>query len=330
MITIRDIMLARERVSPHVLRTPLILSDYLSDLTGGTVYLKLECLQRLNSFKIRGAMNKSLSLTPAERAKGVLAVSSGNHGAAVSYCAKTLGISADIFVPNGTPEAKLQKIRRYGASLHVVGHTYDEAHALAKEYFQKTDKVYIDPASDEIVVAGHGTIGLEIMEDASKLDAILVPVGGGGLITGVGIAAGAVNPRVKMLGVQTSACPAMLAALHDKVFYEDYPSEPSICDAVVGGIGRIGYDYASDCIDEAVTASEDAVKEAMVELLRRDKVVAEPSGALGPAYLLEHPDQFTGMNVVLVISGGNVDFSLLRQEIVSFTERQRLTGQPPI
>lgn len=275
-------------------------------------------------------MNKVLSLTREQRTRGVLAVSSGNHGAAVSYCANLLGIGADVFVPVGTPEAKLQRIRRYGANLHISGKTYDESRTLAKAYLARTDKVYIDPASDEVAVAGHGTIGLEIVEDTPKIDAILVPVGGGGLITGVSLAAKFMRPSVKVLGVQTEACPAMLAALRDKVFYEDYPSAPSICDAVVGGIGQIGYAYAEKCIDTVVTANEDAVREAMIELLRKDKVVAEPAGALGPAYLLEHPDEFAGTTVAVVISGGNVDFELLREEMAAFTEKSRVMGQPPI
>ncbi|MGE5578628.1 MAG: threonine ammonia-lyase [Bacillota bacterium] len=329
MITIRDIMRARDGISRHVLRTPMVLSDYLSDVTGATVHLKLECLQRLNSFKVRGAMNKFLSLTRDEREKGVLAVSSGNHGAAVSYCAKMLGVTADVFVPAGTPAAKLDKIRRYGANLHIEGATYDESHALAKAYLSRTDKVYVDPASDEVAIAGHGTIGLEIVEDLPRVDAVLVPVGGGGLITGVSLASKAMHP-VKVIGVQTEACPAMLAALEDKTFYEDYPSKPSICDAVVGGIGEIGYTYAEKCIDQVVTASEGAVREAMVELLRRDKVVAEPSGALGVAYLLEHPDEFAGMNVAVVVSGGNVDFGLLRNTLAAFADKSRGLGQPPI
>lgn len=329
LITIRDIMRARDRISRHVLRTPLVVSDFLSDVTGATVYLKLECLQRLNSFKIRGALNKVLSLTREERARGILAVSSGNHGAAVSYCAKMMGIEADIFVPAGAPDAKLQKIRRYGANLHVEGQTYDQCRSLAKTYLLRTDRVYVDPAADEVAVAGHGTIGLEIVEDTPKVDAILVPVGGGGLITGISLAAKPVRPA-RMVGVQTEACPAMLAALRDKVLYEDYPSKPSVCDAVVGGIGELGYRYAEQCIDQVVLAGEEGVKEAMVELLRRDKVVAEPSGALGPAYLLENPNEFTGMTVVAVISGGNVDFELLRAETSCYKEKPRAIGQPPI
>ena len=137
-------------------------------------------------------------------------------------------------------------------------------------------------------------------------------------------------PSVRVLAIQTEACPAMLAAIEDRVFYEDYPTKPSICDAVVGGIGQIGYSYAERCIDQVGIAREDSVREAMVELLRRDRVVAEPAGALGPAYLLENPDAFAGMNVAVVISGGNVDFSLLQKEVASFSEKPRLTGQPPI
>lgn len=334
MITVRDIMRSRERIARHVLRTPEIQSDFLSDVTGATVYLKLENLQRLNSFKIRGMMNKALSLTPDERSRGLLAVSSGNHGAAVSYCAKTLGIEADVYLPEGTPNAKVEKIRRYGANLHFAGRTYDEAHAIAKDHLKGARRVFADPASDELAVAGHGTIGLEMLEDASALDVVLVPVGGGGLITGIGLAVKAIRPGIRVIGVQTEACPAMVAALRDKKFYEDYPSGPSICDAVVGGIGEIGFTYAAKCVDKVVTASEDSVKEAMVELVRRDKVVAEPSGALGVAHLLEDAGSYRGMKVGVVISGGNVDFDLFRSIIAAYSEkgaeaRQKL-GQPPI
>jgi threonine dehydratase len=330
VITARDIMRARERISEHVQRTPMVQSDFLSDLTGSTVYLKLENLQRLNSFKVRGAMNKALTLTHEERSRGVLAVSSGNHGAAVSFCAKLVGTRAEVFVPEGTSGAKLEKIRRHGAHLHLAGKTFDEAHAIARKYLARTGLVYIDPASDEVAVAGHGTCGLEMMEDVPRLDAILVPVGGGGLITGVSLAARSVRPDVQVVGVQTEACPAMLAALRDGVFYEDYPSAPSVCDAVVGGIGRVGFKYAAKCINKMVTASEDAVKQAVVELVRRDKVVAEPSGALGPAYLMENPDAFRGQSVAVVISGGNVDFERLRDLLSSYRERRYSLGQPRI
>lgn len=326
MITLRHVLQARDRISRSIVRTPVVKSDFLSDLTGATVYLKLECLQKLNSFKIRGAMNKGLSLTSDERAKGIVAASSGNHGAAVSYVANTLGIGADVFVPRGTPEAKVEKIRRYGAALHIEGNNYDEAHALALVYVKKTGKVYLDPTSDETVVAGHGTIGLELVEDAPTIDAIVVPIGGGGLITGISIAARSLKPSVSVIGVQTEACPAMVAALRDKVFYEDYPSRPSVCDAVVGGLGRLGYENAERCIHSVVTASEAGVKQAVVELVRRDKVVAEPSGALGVAYLAEGGDRFRGMTVVVVVSGGNVDFDFLRAEIQAYSEKQRNWG----
>jgi threonine dehydratase len=321
MIALRQVMQARDRIFRSIIRTPAVKSDFLSDITGANVYLKLECLQKLNSFKIRGALNRGLTLSESARSAGIVAASSGNHGAAVSYVANMLGIGADVFVPRGTPEVKLDKIRRYGAVLHLEGNSYDEAHALAVLHAKRSGKTYFDPASDEVAVAGHGTIGLELVEDVPTVDVVLVPVGGGGLITGIGVAARAVKPSVSVIGVQTEACPAMLAALRDKVFYEEYPSEPSVCDAVVGGIGKIGYEYAEKCIHSVVTASEDQVKEAVIELMRRDKIVAEPSGALGVAYLMGSGDRFRGMNVVVVISGGNIDFEFLAAEIRAYGDR---------
>jgi threonine dehydratase len=313
MVTLKQVMQARDRISRGIVRTPAIPSDFLSDQTGARVYLKLECLQRLNSFKIRGALNRGMLMTAEERASGLVAASSGNHGAAVSYVANVLGVSADVFVPRGTPPVKTDKIKRYGAMLHVEGNNFDEAHTLAILHAKRTGKPYFDPASDEMAVAGHGTIGLELLEDIPALDVILVPVGGGGLVTGVSSAARAIRPSLSVIGVQTEACPAMAAALSDNVFYEEYPSEPSICDAVVGGIGKIGYESARECMDYVAVVTEDKVREAVRELLRRDKVMAEPSGALGAAYLLGSGDRFRGMTVALVISGGNIEFALLRE-----------------
>lgn len=314
MITLKQIMQARDRISRSVTRTPVVKSDYLSDLTEANVYLKLECLQKLNSFKVRGALNKGLSLTERERSGGIVAASSGNHGAAVSCVAHTLGISADVFVPRAASPAKLDKIRRYGGIIHAQANSYDEARSLAILHAKRAGKTYIDPASDELTVAGHGTIGLELLEDVPALDAIIVPVGGGGLITGIGVAAKSVRPSINVIGVQTEACPAMADAVRDNVFYENYPSLPSVCDAVVGGIGRMGYEYAAN-LHSVVTATEVIVKRAVVELLARDKVVAEPSAALGPAHLMESGDRYRGMTVAVVISGGNVDFDFLKETL---------------
>ncbi len=313
MVTLKQVMQARDRISRGIVRTPAVPSDFLSDQTGARVYLKLECLQRLNSFKTRGALNRAMLMTAEERAAGLVAASSGNHGAAVSYVANLLGVSADIFVPRGTPHVKIDKIKRYGAVLHVEGNDFDEAHALAVLHAKRAGKPYFDPASDEIAVAGHGTIGLELLEDVPALDVVLVPVGGGGLVTGVSRAARAIRPSLSVIGVQTEACPAMARALADNVFYGKYPSEPSICDAVVGGIGKLGYENARECMDYVAVVSEDKVRQAVHDLLCRDRVIAEPSGALGAAYLLGSGERFRGMTVAVVISGGNIECKLVRE-----------------
>lgn len=311
MISLNQVMQARDRIFRTITRTPVVSSDFLSDATGARVFLKLECLQKLNSFKIRGAVNRGMLMTPEERSSGIVAASSGNYGAAISYVANLMGVPAHIFVPRGTPDVKTQKMRRYGAVVRVEGSGYDEARSLAILHAKRSGKPFFDPASDEAVAAGHGTIGLELIEDIPALDAVIVPVGGGGLITGIASAVRAIGPSINVIGVQTEACPAMAAALSDNVLYEDYPAKPSICDAVVGGIGRLAYENAKECIDYVAVVPESRVKEAVCELLSRDKVVAEPSGALGVAYLLSSGDRFRGMNVAVVISGGNIEFGLL-------------------
>jgi len=314
LITIKDILIARKRILPYIYQTPLEKSYYLSSLIGGEVFLKLECQQLVKAYKIRGAYNKLLKLSPHERQRGITAASSGNHGASVSLAAGVLGLdNVHIYVPEVTPEIKKEKIKRYGAQLTVKGSNYDETHQLALKACEEHEYTWIDSCSDEDVIAGQGTIGLELMQELPNLEAILVPIGGGGIITGISIAVKAVNPAIKLIGVQTEACPAMLASMKDNVFYETYPTKPSICEALVGGVGEIPFKLSKQCIDEVLLVSEDNIKRAVVELIKHDKVLAEPSAAVGVACLLEHPDRFRNMRVGVVITGGNIDFALLQQ-----------------
>jgi len=314
-IELKDIAAARERIAPHVYRTPLVRSAFLSKLCGGEVKLKLENQQRLNAFKIRGMINRVLTMTPEERRKGIVVASSGNHGIAAGYCGWKWGIEVEVFVPRSTPATKVERIKGYGVRLNLEGENYDDACARAKARWRETDKVFIDPSSDPVAVAGHGSIGFEIMEDDPDIDTLVVPVGGGGLVTGVSLAVKALRPGTMVYGVQSDASPAMTASLRDGVFYEVYPAGPSVCEGLVGGIGEIGYRYARRCIDEPVNVSERAVRRAIVALIREDKVVAEGSGAAGVAYLMEHPEAFRGRHVAIIISGGNLDFSVLAEEI---------------
>jgi threonine dehydratase len=339
-ITAEAVRRAAQLIAPYVHRTPLVLSHHLSGLTGGRVYLKLENEQVLRSFKIRGIANRVLSMTGVERKRGIVVASSGNHGAAASYAGWRWGMPVKVFVPETTPEPKLAKIRRYGAQLVQAGGNYDETHAAALDRLSRDQpgaqgSIWIDSCEDEVVIAGHGTIGLEIAEDldvsptppagrrgpeqaaahgraaGAALDAVLVPVGGGGLLTGIGVALHDCRPGAEILAVQTEACPALAISLREGVCHLEYPSGPSLCDALIGGIGKVGFDYAGRRIDRVVLAGEAAIGRAVLELIEHDQVLAEPSGAVGAAYIREHPDEFAGRTVVVVISGGNLDYRVL-------------------
>lgn len=350
-IIYNDILRARQRITPHILRTPLVRSTHLSDLTDGNVFLKLENQQLLNSFKIRGMANRVLAMNPDERRRGVIVASAGNHGIAASYCGAKWDVAVEVVIPEGTPQTKIEKMRTYGAEIVVAGRSYDEAAAICRQRRAKSRKVYVDPAADEVAVAGHGTIGLEILEDCPQVDAILVPVGGGGLVTGVSLAAktakaamaraaarvaspasGSPTPAaagptsapagagLKVIGIQTEACPAMKVSLEQGVFHEQYPSQPSVCEGLVGGIGAVGWAYAAQCLDEVALVSEAAILRAVVSAIDHEKIVAEASGAVGLAYVAENPEVFRGRDVVIVVSGGNLDFGLVVREVLREAE----------
>lgn len=315
MIQYSDITSAYERIKGYIYNTPLERSDHLSN--GDTqIYLKLEAQQKLKSFKIRGALSKLTSLTEQEKAAGVIAVSSGNHGAGVSYAAYVLGgLRARIFVPETIPGSKLEKIKQYGAEAVQIGRNYDEAHRAALDALKTDQSTFVDPCSDRYTISGQGSIGIEVLEKIPELDMIVVPIGGGGLITGISIAAKHIKPSIQIVGVQTAACPAMVHALRDQVCYEEYLSAPSLCDALIGGVGRIPYEMAPGCIDDIIEVSEESIRSAIIKLLTQDKVVAEPAGAVPVAAVLENPSYFKGKKTALVISGGNLDSGLLKELI---------------
>ncbi|HHZ03107.1 MAG TPA: threonine/serine dehydratase [Tissierellia bacterium] len=317
MVNFNDVVSARDRIKKYISLTPLDFSMVLSK-ERTKVYLKLECQQKQKAFKVRGALSKISSLTDEEKERGVIAVSSGNHGAGVSFASYLLGIkNAKVFVPETAPKAKVDKIKYYGAEIVQVGKNYDEAHKVALDEMKKNNMTYIDSCSDVQLIAGQGTVGLEIMEQNSDIDTIIVPIGGGGLITGISVAAKHMNPNVKIIGVQTAACPAMVKSLEDNVLYEEFPSEDSICDALIGGVTEIPFKMAKKCIDDILVVSEESIRKATKLLLTEEKVVAEPSGAVGVAALLENPKYFEGKNIAIVISGGNLDKDLMEKIISS-------------
>ncbi|HWP80623.1 MAG TPA: threonine/serine dehydratase [Candidatus Acidoferrum sp.] len=306
MVTYSDILAARKRINGRVARTELLPS------TVRDARLKLECRQPLGSFKIRGALSKISSLTATQRAAGVIAVSSGNHGAGVSLAARLEGISkAKVYVPAATPKAKTDKIAKYGAEVVRVGDSYDACHAIAEAAAKESGMTMIDPCSDLEVIAGQGTIGLEICEDWPKVDVILVPIGGGGLVTGIAVAAKRLSPDIKVIGVQTAACPAMAASIRDNVCHLEYDTVgDTVCDALVGGVGEIPF-AMRDVIDDVLVVEEADIRAAVRSLVLGDHVVAEGAGAVGVAAYDQNIALFEGKNVAIVISGGNIDGGLL-------------------
>lgn len=315
MISYKDIEESKGRISKYIYHTPLEKSIHLSQ-ENTNIYLKLENQQKMRCAKIRGVLSKLTNLSQEENERGIVAISSGNHGAAISYASSLLGIKkTTVYVPETTPYSKVEKIRYYGATVEKVGTNYDEAHEIGLEKIKHSGAVFIDPCSDPVVIAGQGTIALEILEERPDIDTILVPIGGGGIITGISVAAKHINPSIKIIGLQTSACPAMVAALKDKKFYEFYPSEDSICDALIGGVGYIPYKMAEKCIDDILVVDEEDIARAVKFLVQKEKTIAEPAGAIGVGAIMKKPKLFQGKNVAVVITGGNIDESLLMKLI---------------
>lgn len=311
-VTYDDILEARKRLQSRIYKTPLEHSRLLSN-EYTNYYLKLESQQVTKSFKVRGALNKLTSLSAKKGKKDVVAVSSGNHGAGVSYAASSMpDIDATIFVPEITPAAKIDKINYYGSSIRVEGKDFNEALRIGRDFCRRNNHIMVEPDSDREVIAGQGTIGQEILDQNPAIDTIIVPVGGGGLITGIAIAAKYLRPDVSIIGVQTEACPAFIKSLEDNELYEEFPIGESICEGLVGGIGEIPFQMAEEYIDDIIEVSEESIRKAVPYLIGEEKTVAEPAGAAGVAAVQENPYHFGGDEIAIIISGGNIDGELVK------------------
>ena len=317
MIDPKEIQLAKERITPYIRKTPLFRSYYLSLISGGDVYLKVESLQLTGSFKLRGAFNKLLNLTKEEVKNGIITASSGNHAQAIGISSEKLGISAKIVVPTNTPKNKLDKIRKFNVELVLLGDNYDESEQIALELAEKENRTWISPYNDELVIAGQGTIVPEIYEELQEIDSILVPIGGGGLISGIAIAAKDVYSNAKVIGIQTEACPTMYESIKaGKII--DIEMFDSVADGVWGGIEKdsITFDITKDFVDEIVVVKEETIKKAISVIWKNEEFVTEASGAMAITPILDNPEKFKDKVVVCVISGGNIDKELF-DEIVN-------------
>jgi threonine dehydratase len=313
--TVSEVWSAHTRIRRYIQPTPLRHSAALSEQFGTDLYLKLENWQPTGSFKVRGAFNLLAQLSPEQLAHGLVAASAGNHGAAVGYAAQRLGqANVDIFVPGTTPRPKLDKMRRLGVRVHAVGTTYDDAHHAAAEHERATGATFVHAYDDVRTVAGAGTMALEIVEAVPDLDAILVPVGGGGMISGIAVALKAVAPQVRVLGIQPEASPSLQLSLRDQFCYEEYTAGPTICDGLAGGIGQIVFQVANaGAIDDVLIVSEQGVRQAVASLAREEQLIVEGSGAVGLAAMREFPERLTGKRIALVISGANIDLETLQR-----------------
>lgn len=309
-----EVKRAYERISPYIRKTPLEESFYLGD-EERKYYFKLESFQRAKSFKIRGALNKMMTLTEEEREKGVATISSGNHGSSVSYAASLLGIAnAKVIVPETTPQSKVDKVKYFGADVMLMGKNYDEAHALGMKYIEENGMTYIDAYYDDPkIYGGQGTIAIEILEQNPDIDTIVVPIGGGGLITGISVAAKAIKPSIRIVGVQTEACPAMIKAYEDGIFYEEYPCEESLCDSLIGGIGALSYAMAKDYVDDFIAVSEETIAKAVSFMARDEKYIVEAGSCTTVAAVMDFRERIGGKNIALVLSGGNIDGDVLHR-----------------
>jgi threonine dehydratase len=316
-VTLRDVYRARHRIAPVVRRTPLVLSPALSERVESSVTLKLENLQETGSFKLRGAANKLLSLTPEQQKRGVIAVSTGNHGRAVSYVARRLGLRAVICLSEAVPRNKIEAMQRLGAEVVIHGHSYDEAMAQAARLQAEQGLTWVDPFDDPLVIAGQGTIGLELLEDLPDIDSAIVPLSGGGLISGVALALKTADPRIRVVGVSMERAPVMFHSLRAGKPIE-MEEQPTIADALAGGIyldNRHTFRLVRRYVDETLLVSEGEIAAGMAFALEQHHLVVEGGGAVAIAALLHRRIGALGRNVALVISGGNVDSALLASVI---------------
>jgi threonine dehydratase len=309
MLQLADIRQAALRLQGQVLDTPCVESRTISQIAGAQVFLKFENLQFTASFKERGACNKLAQLSDEQRARGVVAMSAGNHAQGVAYHAQRLGLRAVIVMPRFTPGVKVERTRSFGAQIVLHGDTLDEARSHAMELAAQQKLTFVHPYDDEAIVAGQGTVGIEMLAAVPELDTLVVAVGGGGLIAGIAVAAKALKPGIEVIGVQTLRFPNMFNA----VKHQSLPQGGStIAEGIaVGTPGRITQEIIEQQVDDIVLVDEGDIEQAIVMLLEIEKTLVEGAGAAGLAALLKHPERFRGRKVGLVLGGGNIDPLLL-------------------
>lgn len=324
-VTLTDVQRAADVIRGAVVVTDCDESRTLSDMFGCTIWLKFENLQFTASFKERGALNRLTALTAEERKRGVIAMSAGNHAQGVAYHAKRLGIRSTIVMPLGTPMVKVENTRRHGAEVLVEGATLEEAAAFAATEGERRGLVFVHPYDDPWIIAGQGTIALEMLDSVPDLDMLVVPIGGGGLISGIAIAAKAINPAIRIVGVQAALYPSMFNAIKGA-------SLPMRGDTLAEGIavkkpGKITTEAVRHLVDDIVLVTEEQIEHAVGLLIGIEKTVVEGAGAAGLAAIYAHRQRFTGRRVGLVLCGGNIDTRLLASVLTRELAREGRLSQ---
>jgi len=312
LLNIDKIYEAQERIKGVVVDTPFSVAPYLSEISGCDVYLKKENLQITGAFKIRGAYNKIASLNDEQRACGVVAASAGNHAQGVALSASKFGIKAVIVMPDSTPLTKVNGVKYFGAEVILAGANYDEAYAHAINYAKEHSLTFVHPFEDEDVIAGQGTVGLEILDKCQELDAVVVPVGGGGLIAGISTAVKSINPNIEVIGVSALGAPAFKNSFNAKKAI-DSTKVRTIADGIaVRDTSEVTLKYAIKNVDKIISVDDEEIASAILYLLEKQKLVVEGAGAVGVAALLHHElEHLKGKKVAVVLSGGNMDVTLL-------------------
>jgi threonine dehydratase len=314
-VTIIDVLEAKKRLTGYIYKTGMPRSNYLSECCKGEIFLKFENMQRTGSFKIRGAFNKLSSLTEEERRKGVVACSAGNHAQGVSLSCAILGINGKVVMPNGAPKSKVAATTDYSAQVVMHGDNFNDTIAKVSEIVEMEGRIFIPPYDDEKVIAGQGTIGLEILEDLYDVDNVIVPIGGGGLIAGIALAIKSINPTINIIGVQAENVHGMAASFYkgELMAHRTTGTLADGCD--VSRPGKLTFEIVKKLVTEIVLVSEEDIRNSMVALIQRNKVVTEGAGALATAALLSGKldSYIKGRKTVSIISGGNIDLSRVSQ-----------------
>ena len=332
-VTIDDIRRAHELIGPSIARTPFELSETLSALTGVQLYLKFENQQFTASFKERGALHRMLGLSRAERARGVIAMSAGNHAQALAYHGRRLGIPTTIVMPRTTPNSKVEQTRAHGAEVILHGSRFDETRAFTQELARERDLTLVHPYDDPAVIAGQGTLALEMLGTGNRIDTLLAPIGGGGLISGVAVAARALHPSIQIVGVQSERYPSAHHAFHG-LDPNDVPNHDTVADGIaVKSPGILTMELIRSHVDDIVLVAEDDIEQAIFVLAEIEKTVVEGAGAAGVAAAMSYKERFEGQNVGTILCGGNIDMmtlsSVLQRGMVRSHRLVRLEVEVP-